>query len=85
MRIGKRGMRMGHIRKKAVNISLAPSTVERARRYGLNISDIAESAITAEIERRHREDLQARMDREMEWWNEFSRDHLTPTDEFGTL
>lgn len=76
---------MGHIRKKAVNISLAPATVDGARRFGLNISEIAEAAIASEIERRERNDLQARMDGELEWWNEFSRDHLTPTDEFGTL
>lgn len=37
------------------------------------------------IERQQRDDLQTRMDRELVWWNGFSRVHLSPTDEFGTL
>ncbi len=79
-------MRMGvSSNKQAVNLSLARQTVQDAKRLGLNMSELAEAAIAAEVERRDRLALQERIDRTMEYLNSKSGVGLTIADEFGTL
>ncbi|HEY0522245.1 MAG TPA: type II toxin-antitoxin system CcdA family antitoxin [Stellaceae bacterium] len=71
--------------KKPVNLSISEDVVAQARRHGLNLSEIAETALRREIDQIERETIQQRMDRTMELWNEFNRDDVTVADEFGTL
>ena len=71
--------------KRPVNLSISEDLVVKARRHGVNISDVAEAALRREVERLDRESVQARMDRTMELWNEFNRGGPSVADEFGTL
>lgn len=48
-------------------------------------SEVLDGEVEAVVERRDREDVQARMDRTMELWNDFNRDTLSVTDEFSEL
>ena len=71
--------------KRPVNLSISEDVVAEARRYGINMSEIAENALRTEVERLSRAQLQERMDRTMEFWNAFNRDATSVADEFGTL
>ncbi|QJE72385.1 type II toxin-antitoxin system CcdA family antitoxin [Aerophototrophica crusticola] len=72
--------RMGAIRKVA---GLDPALLERAKAFCIDVSSGNEDAIRAEVERWERASLQEIMDRQMELMNEWQKDKLLPSDEFG--
>jgi hypothetical protein len=49
------------------------------------MSEVADAAIAAEIEKRDLSALQGRIDSEMQYWNEFAAIGLTVGDEFSAL
>jgi len=72
--------------KRTVTVSIGEDVLRDARRLGVNLSAVAETALRSEIERRGSSSaLQERMDRSMEYWNARSRDGVSIADEFGTL
>jgi post-segregation antitoxin (ccd killing protein) len=75
---------MEPVHRQAVGLSIDRRTVEAAERLGIDMSEVAEAAIAAEVRRRGRVSLQERMDREMDFWNDLARQGPTVADEFGT-
>jgi len=71
--------------KRAVTLSIGEDVLRDARRLGVDLSAVAETALRDEVERRAASSLRDRMDRTMEYWNARNRDGATIADEFGTL
>lgn len=71
--------------KRAVNLSLTASTVTAAREIGINLSEVADQALADAVARHDRDSLQARMDQEMQRWNQWAAKEISVADEYGTL
>lgn len=71
--------------KRTVTVSIGEDVLRDARRFGVDLSAVTETALRSEIERRASSSLRERMDRSMEFWNARSRDGVSIADEFGTL
>ena len=78
---------MGSLERTVVQLSLDPDTVSEADRFGVDLSHIAERAITDEIARRRVATLQDRVDKSMDHWNRVGAESAHPSvaDEFGTI
>lgn len=78
-------MARANTQRRAVNLSLSVGTVTAAKNLGINMSEIADRAIADAVAKAERHSRQARMDDEMERYNEWSANSISVADEYGTL
>lgn len=68
--------------KKATNVSLSAELVEEARKLGINVSEACQTGLAAEVKKAREAAWKEENRAAIESWNEYTRKHGLPYDQY---
>lgn len=68
--------------KKPTNVSLAAHLVEEAKQLGINVSEACQSGLAAQVKKAREDAWKIENRAAIESWNEYTRKHGMPYDEY---